>query len=49
MDGPGRLSPQEYADGIAYMIKLHGAPAGKAELKGEDAALRGVLIRGKAQ
>lgn len=49
MDGPGRLSAQEYTDVIAYMMKLHGAPAGKTELKGENAALRAVVISPKAQ
>ena len=47
MDGPGRLTNQEYADILAYMMKLHGAPAGQAELKGEEASLRAVTIQRK--
>jgi hypothetical protein len=32
MDSPGKLSPEEYADVVAYMLRLQGAPAGESEL-----------------
>jgi hypothetical protein len=34
MDSPGKLSADEYADVVAYMLKLQGAPAGETELPG---------------
>ena len=39
MDAPGRLSPQQYADIVAYMLKLNKAPAGQTELPADDAGL----------
>ncbi len=35
MDAPGKLSAEEYADVVAYMLKLQGAPPGEAELSAE--------------
>src|SRR3982751_516941 len=32
LDDPGRLSPQEYADIVAYLFKINGYPAGTATL-----------------
>jgi len=31
-DNPGSLKPQEYADVIAYLLKLNNFPAGQDEL-----------------
>lgn len=31
-DNPGSLKPQQYADVVAYFLKLNDYPAGKAEL-----------------
>src|SRR5262245_33075030 len=36
-DNPGSLKPQQYADVVAYFLKLNGYPAGKAELSGPEA------------
>ncbi len=33
-DNPGALTPQEYADVIAYFLKLNRYPAGASELQG---------------
>ncbi len=44
---PGSLSRQQYADVVAYILKLNGMPAGTAELKGDDAALRQIVIQRK--
>jgi mono/diheme cytochrome c family protein len=35
-DNPGSLKPQQYADVVAYFLKLNGYPAGKTELPGVD-------------
>jgi mono/diheme cytochrome c family protein len=31
-DNPGRLTPQQYVDVLAYILELNGHPAGKDEL-----------------
>jgi S-disulfanyl-L-cysteine oxidoreductase SoxD len=41
---PGTLEPEEYADVIAYLLKLNGAPAGKAELPADPKALKWIRI-----
>lgn len=41
---PGSLEPEEYAQVIAYLLKLNGAPAGKSELSTEIKALRRIRI-----
>jgi hypothetical protein len=48
MNDPGTLSSQEYIDVIAYILKLNGVPAGKAELRPDAAALKQqrILIEG---
>ena len=43
-DSPGRLSPQQYADIVAYMLKLNKAPAGQTELPSDDAGLAGIQV-----
>jgi len=45
-DNPGSLRRQEYADLLAYLLKLNDMPAGDEELKGTDAALTQILIEG---
>ena len=41
---PGTLEDQEYADVIAYLLKINGAPAGKTELPTEAKALKWIRI-----
>ena len=36
-DNPGSLKPQQYADVIAYLLKLNEYPTGNTELSGADA------------
>jgi mono/diheme cytochrome c family protein len=44
MDSPGRLSADEYADVIAYMLRLQGAPPGVTELPSEIDRLDRILV-----
>jgi hypothetical protein len=44
MDSPGKLSASEYADVIAYMLKLQGAPVGEKELVGEVRELDRIFV-----
>ena len=41
-DNPGSLKPQQYADVVAYFLKLNGYPAGKAELESAAAGLKAI-------
>ena len=41
---PGSLSEDEYVWVTAYLLKLNGMPAGKAELSADPALMRGVRI-----
>ena len=41
---PGTLEPEEYAQVIAYLLKINGMPAGKAELPADAKALRRIRI-----
>jgi mono/diheme cytochrome c family protein len=41
---PGSLEPDEYAQVIAYMLKINGAPAGKSELPADAKALKRIRI-----
>lgn len=43
-DSPGRLRREEYADVVAYLLKLNRLPPGERELPSEDAALRQVRV-----
>ena len=43
-DQPGGLSPQQYADVLAYIFELNGLPAGKAELDAKKEALGQITI-----
>jgi mono/diheme cytochrome c family protein len=41
---PGALSDQEYADVLAYVLKMNRMPAGKAELPTDAAAIKRIRI-----
>lgn len=41
---PGTLEPEEYADVIAYLLKINGAPAGKTQLPADVKALKWIRI-----
>ena len=43
-DNPGGLKPEEYADVIAYLLKLNGFPAGQTELPTSKDALSLILF-----
>lgn len=40
----GWFTDQEYADITAYLLELHGAPAGDTELEGTEEALSQIMI-----
>lgn len=40
----GWFTDQEYADITAYLLELHGAPAGDTELEGTEEALSAIMI-----
>lgn len=40
----GWFTDQEYADIVAYLLELHGAPAGDTELEGTEEALSAIMI-----
>jgi mono/diheme cytochrome c family protein len=41
---PGSLSPKEYTQVVAYLLKLNGMPAGRVDLPADPAALRAITI-----
>jgi mono/diheme cytochrome c family protein len=41
---PGSLTPEEYADVVAYLLKINGAPTGKRELPADDKVLKKIRI-----
>ena len=43
-DQPGPLEAEEYADVLAYLLKINGAPAGKTELPADVKALKWIRI-----
>lgn len=43
-DAPGRLSPAEYADTMAYILSVNKFPAGKADLPQENEPLRNIRL-----
>lgn len=49
LHAPGALSPETYADIVAYMLKVNGLPAGPRELPADAEALQGIVIRGPAK
>ena len=46
-DNPGYLRDREYTDVLAYVLELHGAPAGDAELAPTEEGLSAVEIISK--
>lgn len=42
LENPGRLSPQEYADVVAYILQMNEYPTGQAELPGDREILNGI-------
>jgi mono/diheme cytochrome c family protein len=47
-DAPGSLPPQQYADVIAYFLKLNGFPEGEVELEANERAMRSVKLEAPA-
>ncbi len=45
-DNPGDLSRRQYADVVAYMLRINGAPAGEHDLGHDAGDLDQVLIEG---
>lgn len=43
-DGPGRLKDGEYADIVAYLLRLNGYPAGTVELPADAERLQALVI-----
>lgn len=43
-DVPGRLTSQQYADVVAYILEFHGFPAGASELPTETEALMRIRL-----
>ena len=43
-DGPGRLSDEEYADVVAYMLDRSDYPSGETELPADQEALDRIMI-----
>ena len=41
---PGSLAPEEYADVLAYLLKMNGMPAGRSELAPDSAQLSIIKI-----
>jgi cytochrome c5 len=41
---PGTLEADEYAEVIAYLLKINGAPAGKTELPSDPAPMKRIRI-----
>lgn len=41
---PGSLTPRQYAQVVAYLLKMNGMPAGKAEIPTDSTALKTIRI-----
>jgi mono/diheme cytochrome c family protein len=41
-DNPGSLKPEQYADVVAYFLKLNGYPVGKTELESAADVLKAI-------
>ena len=41
---PASLTPEEYADAVAYLLKINGAPPGEQELPADAKALKQIRI-----
>lgn len=48
-DNPGSLKPQQYADIVAFLLKLNEYPEGEEELPAEAAALKGIKFDAKVK
>ncbi len=48
-DAPGRLTEQQYADIVAYMLSLNNVPAGERELPTKLAELEPIQFTAQAQ
>jgi hypothetical protein len=46
-DSPGSLSPQQYVDIVAYILKINGYPAGTDSLSTDPEALRLIRLEAK--
>jgi mono/diheme cytochrome c family protein len=42
---PGSLTADDYADVVAYLLKINGAPAGKQELPADEKAMKKIRIK----
>lgn len=47
-DSPGRLTAEQYADIVAYILRLNNVPAGERELPTEDALLNTISVTTRA-
>lgn len=43
-DAPGRLSREEYADLVAYMLELNDVPTGESELPSDEQGLSSIMV-----
>lgn len=48
-DNPGSLQAQEYADVIAFFLRLNKYPSGDTELAGEAEAMAGIMMAAPRQ
>jgi hypothetical protein len=46
-DAPGSLTKQQYADVVAYVLKMNGYAAGEAELTPSAAALKKINLQSR--
>ena len=46
---PASLTPDEYAEVLAYLLKINGAPPGKTELPADASALKRIRISMQAK
>ncbi len=44
-DRPSSLKPEQYAEIMAFLLKINGFPPGEVELPSEDSALAKIIIR----
>jgi S-disulfanyl-L-cysteine oxidoreductase SoxD len=43
-DAPGKLTPEQYTDIVAYMLKLNNVPTGERELPADDDSLKKIEV-----
>jgi S-disulfanyl-L-cysteine oxidoreductase SoxD len=43
-NSPGKLTPAQYADIVAYMLKINNVPAGQTELPSSDEGLKLIAV-----